>query len=379
MKLWFDNYGKKECMSGYPFPCEFCELRYECDKHECEHFDEYQKYSDTFVYYKGNLGELLTLFSTISFDGFRQQLRCALYNDINYDLINFDSWLEYFSITKSCLDSAWTIFLILSDLWNIFSQIRYSMDMDRVHTRSDWMSVYKRQLMYFECCIKYLSMNALDNINYDIKKFEFAEKVFFDCETYLTGSKLSSVEISHNIKSKNEMLGYYSPDRFIMVLDDNYNDTISSIYSEFENYDEVYDCESLDEFAFIETKKILSSKLTVKLCKNCNLPFIPYNRSDEIYCERKSPQDNKKTCKQYGAMKSYQNNLKTNEAMGLYRKIYMSKQMLSRRNPDIKEYADSFEKYKEQSKQWKSEVKAGTKTEAEYIEWLKSVKEKKVL
>ena len=75
----------------------------------------------------------------------------------------------------------------------------------------------------------------------------------------------------------------------------------------------------------------------------------------------------------------HRKNLVSSEASGLYRKIYMSKQMLAKRNPDIVEYLESFEKFKSQSKQWKADVKAGTKTEEEFIEWLKSVKEKKVL
>lgn len=102
------------------------------------------------------------------------------------------------------------------------------------------------------------------------------------------------------------------------------------------------------------------------------------NRSDTLYCDRTSPNDRTKTCKEYGAIKAYQDNLKYNEAMGLYRKIYMQKQMMSKRNPDIKEYRKNFEEYKIQSKQWKKDVKQGKKTEAEYIEWLKAEKEKKV-
>ena len=145
------------------------------------------------------------------------------------------------------------------------------------------------------------------------------------------------------------------------------------------NYEFHYCARSIQDMIRIMFYEMAIHDIEIKKCANCGKYFVPIYRSDTIYCNNLSPQDNKKTCKQYGAMKSYQNNLKTNEAMGLYRKIYMSKQMLSRRNPDIKEYADSFEKYKEQSKQWKLEVKAGAKTEAEYIEWLKSVKEKKVL
>ena len=118
--------------------------------------------------------------------------------------------------------------------------------------------------------------------------------------------------------------------------------------------------------------------ISIKKCANCGRLFVPRNRSDTIYCDYPSPQDPKKTCKKYGAEKKYQENLKNNELMSLYRKIYMSKQMLAKRHPDISAYTDAFNEYKEASKKWKVDVKNGTKTEKEYLLWLKEVKEKKV-
>ena len=44
----------------------------------------------------------------------------------------------------------------------------------------------------------------------------------------------------------------------------------------------------------------------------------------------------------------------------------------------FEKYKSNFEEYKTRSKQWKKDVKEGKKTEAEYIEWLKAEKEKKV-
>lgn len=138
----------------------------------------------------------------------------------------------------------------------------------------------------------------------------------------------------------------------------------------------IKDIKELNTLAFTY---IYGKDLLIKKCENCGKYFIPLNRSDEKYCDRTSPQDSKKTCKEYGAQKAWIEKIKNNEAIGLYRKIYMSKQMLAKRNPDICEYKTSFEKYKEQSSQWKADVKSGIKTEQEFIEWLKQVKEKKVL
>lgn len=141
----------------------------------------------------------------------------------------------------------------------------------------------------------------------------------------------------------------------------------------------VYTLLSSLSLASFELANMIENNTKIKECKNCGNFFVPSKRADELYCDGIAPQDENKTCKEYGAIKTYQDNLKTNEAMGLYRKIYMSKQMLAKRHKDILEYQESFNKYREQAKQWKKEVKIGTKTESEYIVWLKEIKEKKIL
>lgn len=124
--------------------------------------------------------------------------------------------------------------------------------------------------------------------------------------------------------------------------------------------------------------EILKAGLTIKKCRNCGKYFIPFNRSDTMFCDRITPQNKEKTCKEYNSQNLYYEKLKADETKSIQRKIYQQKQMLSRRNPDIIEYKEAFEQFKIQSKQWKTDVKNGIKTETEFLEWLKMVKEKKV-
>ena len=128
----------------------------------------------------------------------------------------------------------------------------------------------------------------------------------------------------------------------------------------------------------LSLENLIKENILPKKCKNCGKYFIPVNRSDTLYCDRQSPQDSQKSCKEHGARQAWQNTLRENEAAGLYRNIYMAKQMQAKRNPNIEIHKIAFEDYKTQAKQWKFDIKAGTKTEADYIEWLKAVKEKKV-
>jgi hypothetical protein len=121
-----------------------------------------------------------------------------------------------------------------------------------------------------------------------------------------------------------------------------------------------------------ELHYMLSNGNSIKRCKVCGKLFAAANRSDTLYCDRTSPYDNRKTCKEYGAIATYQRNLREDEARGLYRKIYMRLQMNTKRNPDIKSYLRKFEDFKKHSQKWKVDVKNGVATEQQYIEWLKT-------
>lgn len=132
-----------------------------------------------------------------------------------------------------------------------------------------------------------------------------------------------------------------------------------------------------DFFKYVLCKAIQNNQ-AIKTCKNCGKYFYPSKRSDAIYCDSLSPQDSTKTCKVFGAAITRSEKEKQDEATKLYRQIYMSKQMLVKRNPDISAYKKDFENYKSQSVQWKDDIKAGLKSEAEFIEWLKIIKDKKV-
>ena len=85
------------------------------------------------------------------------------------------------------------------------------------------------------------------------------------------------------------------------------------------------------------------------------------------------------SCKEYGSKKLWYDKLKSDEIAKLSRNIYMAKQMLVKRNPDIIGYKDMFEFFKKERKKWEKAVKDGSKTRDEYVEWLNSMKVKKVL
>lgn len=116
---------------------------------------------------------------------------------------------------------------------------------------------------------------------------------------------------------------------------------------------------------------VLERETAINMCPNCGKYFIPPNRSDTKYCSRKSPQDESKTCQEYGAYSAWIKKSKEDETYSLYRKIYMQKQMMAKRNPEIPAYRENFEQFKKDSNNWKNQVKIGSSTPDAYLDWLK--------
>ena len=133
-----------------------------------------------------------------------------------------------------------------------------------------------------------------------------------------------------------------------------------------------YIFDTMMDAILFEVHNLINSGDTIKLCKNCGKLFVPL-RSDALYCDNISPQDNQKTCKEYGNYQQWLRNIESNEATKLYRKIYMRKQMQTKRHPDDKEFLNEFEKYKSATKKWREDIKHSRKTNEQFLEWLKNI------
>ncbi len=136
---------------------------------------------------------------------------------------------------------------------------------------------------------------------------------------------------------------------------------------------------SLDEFLVSVVYSFFSNGFIFKRCRNCGCFFVPFSRSDELYCNNISPQDKTRTCKEYGSQKLWYERIKNDEAAKLARNIYSAKQMLVRRNPDISAYKDMFEYFKRERKKWEVWIHSGEKSKREYIDWLNEMKSKRTL
>lgn len=132
-----------------------------------------------------------------------------------------------------------------------------------------------------------------------------------------------------------------------------------------------YECLNINDYMITTFLQLIENNYLVLKCKNCNRYFIPYKRTDTYYCDRISPQDTTKTCKQYGAEKAWTDRTKDeNDWYNLYRKVYQSFQMKAKRNPNNPQLKQNFDNFRTDANEWKKAVKEGTKTEEEFMYWL---------
>jgi len=117
---------------------------------------------------------------------------------------------------------------------------------------------------------------------------------------------------------------------------------------------------------------LVENKLLPKRCKNCGKFFVPEKRSDTLYCNRIAPESDSQTCKVYGTDQIRKANIRSNEAVELYRKAYQKKRSKWRYRKDEESHR-IFEDFVTEANQWRADVKAGIRTETAFVDWLKSL------
>lgn len=151
----------------------------------------------------------------------------------------------------------------------------------------------------------------------------------------------------------------------------NDNDIILMLQENSPYFYFTYECLNISDYMTASFLQLIENNYLILKCKNCHKYFIPYKRTDTYYCDRISPQDNTKTCKQYGADKAWWIRTKDeNDWYNLYRKIYQSFQVKAKRNPNNPQFKQNYDNFRANANEWKKAVKEGTKTEEEFMNWL---------
>lgn len=197
-----------------------------------------------------------------------------------------------------------------------------------------------------------------------LKKCVFYNNFKFKDANFFNKLPSSNIDFTFEFSSENMQQDFKTavmkkPELALKLL---FDEKISPIYE--------YDCKTLEQFLQVSFFTCLTQNLNVKKCEHCGRYFIAYQRSDEKYCNRTSPQDKGKTCKQYANFENWKNNINSNEELKLYRRIYMAKQMQTRRNPDNLDLKNTFENWKKEAQSLRNEYVHGKIDKNTFISWL---------
>ena len=96
--------------------------------------------------------------------------------------------------------------------------------------------------------------------------------------------------------------------------------------------------------------------------------FIPKKKKNKIYCDY--PKENGNTCREQGAILTYNKRLQEKSAYAEYRKIYQQKFMFVSFYKDNKKIAIDFESWKKQAKEKITKLKHEELSEKEVYEWI---------
>lgn len=159
-------------------------------------------------------------------------------------------------------------------------------------------------------------------------------------------------------------------ERKIIKNSKNSNNILNKLFEENISPMYEYNCQSLEQFLQVSFFTCLTFNLNIKKCENCGKYFIAYQRSDEKYCSRISPQNSQKTCKQYTNFANWKNNINENEELKTYRRIYMAKQMRTRRNPDNQDLKDDFDAWKKEAQFIRNKYVHNKIDKKDFLLWL---------
>lgn len=142
-------------------------------------------------------------------------------------------------------------------------------------------------------------------------------------------------------------------------------------------YCKLYEINSLEDIFNIYLSLLMEHKLVINKCKNCGKYFIPDNRSDEKYCSNPSPQNSKKTCKEYGAKKTYRDKQNSNIIRKSHyntSQFFRMKAKRAKTENEQKQLNKLFEKYKVNYEKQLKKYKNKKITEDEFVNWITSQK-----
>lgn len=154
-----------------------------------------------------------------------------------------------------------------------------------------------------------------------------------------------------------------------------------AMYGFLERGDSIYDepvveftCETVEDACVASLYFLLSHNIRIRKCRNCGRYFIPQYRTDTIYCDRMSLLRPDRTCRQEGAMRSYQSRLSEDALKKQIRNTTTARRMRVTRNPENTAMAAELASWLDQLRKHRAQYKRGDLSEEEFMAWLDETK-----
>lgn len=236
---------------------------------------------------------------------------------------------------------------------------------------------------------KNFTLEYLNNLLLDFNSSIFNFVLYFEeCDNLEVNYDNKKINLDNELERKLLLLTNYNN----ISTDKNISWTKMAIIKDnkfyLEKFDKIkdYSIENFKMLHFFEFNTVvdlfnlslinaIDKQVTIRRCKNCGNYFIPENRTDEVYCNRISPQNNKKTCKEYGAKKKYRDEVKSRPLKNEHNKTMQFFRMRINRAKNEKEkekLIKKFEKYKIDYQKNKERYNNGNGKlkENDFIEWI---------
>lgn len=290
---------------------------------------------------------------------FVERLGYMLLRFLNADLSTYETAYKDFFYAYG--------FEILKDLdkySNFELKSKYEDDETYLKETKKIYDILKEQIIYVQENIKD-AVDYIYNINEkeDLKPFIYSQRyaVYLIKRMGKLYSYIKNDEvIADNYSNKYEELGNFSELELLKKLKEE-SKLISMVNTHKSN-----DISSVCYAILEELSK--TDNYPIKRCQNCGMYFIPSFRLDEIYCDY--PKENGKTCREQGAILSYNKRLQEKNPYTEYRKLYQQKFGIVNKNKVDKKLKEEFEIWKKQAKSQIFKWKHGELTDNEIYEWL---------
>ena len=132
----------------------------------------------------------------------------------------------------------------------------------------------------------------------------------------------------------------------------------------------IYDCETVADACIASLHFLIMQKIGIRKCKNCGKYFVAFYRSDTLYCDRMSPFNSSRTCKEDGRLRTYKATVSSDELKRKIRNATSARRMRVWRDPDNEELKRAFELWLEELKAWKKQYKEGAVSSDQFLVWL---------